>query len=193
MQYLYLDSSNGLTLGLLNQSLEWVHLEFLDEKKPSEIVHVKINEIINNHQLNLKNLKIISSAGPGSYTGMRLSEGIARILKVCGLETISFFQFEIPKLAGIKNGAWITNAFKGEIFIFEWDEISEQKKLMNSEKINKYTGFYSNLSEVSGVQAINTNVLLKNNSKEIFKEIIKRNAFFEAYYYRTIEEEFKPL
>ena len=46
MHYLFLDSTLGLTVGLLDSSFAWVELKNLESKKPSEIIHAEIFNLL---------------------------------------------------------------------------------------------------------------------------------------------------
>jgi tRNA threonylcarbamoyladenosine biosynthesis protein TsaB len=191
MNYLFLDTTNGLTIGLLSDKIEWLFYEKLSEKKPSEVIHSKINKILESHKISFKEITLITLAGPGSYTGMRLSEGIAHILKLCDVPVISFFHFEVPSMLGVKSGKWVTNAFKGQFFIYEWNGEVSNKKLVDSLDLN--AEIYSNSFFDSNLKIILTDDLIKDNAKEIFQKVISRNEFLPAYYFRTLDEEFKSI
>ena len=46
MTALFIDTSNGLTLGLLDDSKEWLLYEKIEEQKSSGIIHHQINEML---------------------------------------------------------------------------------------------------------------------------------------------------
>lgn len=191
MHFLFLDTTNGLTIGLLNPELNWLSYEKREEKKPSEVIHTLIDEQIKKYNLNFNQLTLITIAGPGSYTGMRLSEGIAHMLKVCGVKVISFFHFEVPFLSGQLNGKWISPAFKGEFFIYSWDKEVASKELMKESEVKFPESFFSNQVFKKEYQIIDTSEVIHNNQKIVFENVIKRDKFFPSYYFRSLEEEFK--
>ncbi len=191
MHYLYLDTTNGLTIGLLNRDLHWLAFETRDEKKPSEVVHTLINEQLVKNNLKINDITLITIAGPGSYTGMRLSEGIAQMFKVSGIKILSFFHFEVPAIVGIASGKWISPAFKGELFIYGWDGEIVNKELVREGDIQLPKEFYSNQKFKNEYLIINTTNLIQQNPKKVFEYVLGRNEFFPAYYFRSLEEEFK--
>lgn len=191
MHYLFLDTTNGLTIGLLNRDLNWLAFEKRDEKKPSEVVHTLINEQLIKNNLKINDITLITIAGPGSYTGMRLSEGIAQMFKVCGIKILSLFHFEVPAIVGISSGKWISPAFKGELFIYSWNNGTTNKELVREVGLALPNDFYSNQDFKNNSNVINTTNLIQQNPKKVFEYVLSRNEFFPAYYFRSLEEEFK--
>lgn len=194
MNYLYVDVTSGLILGLLDSNFNWIVYKESDEKKPSEIIHKEIHEIIKDNGVDKNQLHYFFSSGPGSYTGMRLGEGIAQILEWSKATVYSFHQFEVPQLMGIKKGYWITNAFKGQAFIYHWDQDSSNIELINTADV-------SITDPTSGYTLAHDNELFKNltTSKSMiakepamfFKKISELKMRKQPYYFRTLEEEFK--
>jgi tRNA threonylcarbamoyladenosine biosynthesis protein TsaB len=178
MYSLFLDTTQGLTVGLLDRDFSWVFYEYTDEKKPSEIIHDKIYFILNKFNLSIEKVQFISIAGPGSYTGMRLSEGVSTILEWGGVSIFSFYHFEVPFLTGIESGRWVTNAFKNQVFLYEW----------NAE--NSKTTLLSECLDTEAFTLIKTRELIFSHSREIFSKVIHLNKPKETYYFRSLEEEF---
>lgn len=178
MYSLFIDTTAGLTIGLLDESFSWKSFDISADNKPSETIHTKIFNLLNQYQLQLKDIRLFYIAGPGSYTGMRLSEGLADIVKWNEIETFSFYHFDIPKYLGIKKGQWITNAFKKEIFSYTWDENIESKELL-AECLNE---------EAFTLQK--TQEFIKQMPVEIFSKVVLLNEKKETYYFRTLEAEF---
>ena len=194
MHSLYVDSTSGLVIGLLDSDFNWV--EYLDtqEKKPSEVIHVEIYNLVKKYNLDLKKMNFFFSAGPGSYTGMRLGEGIAQVLAWDSLNVFSFHHFDVPKMIGVPKGFWVTNAFKGQVFIYNWDGDKTEKELVNSAdfKIVDVELGYTLSSEVKDFGHLKTTKdLIKNQSQQIFSKVHKEKIREAPYYFRTLEEEFK--
>jgi tRNA threonylcarbamoyladenosine biosynthesis protein TsaB len=193
MHYLFLDSTNGLTLGLLDQEFNWVSYCDLNEKKPSEVLHSKVQALLDEEKLDFKDISLVAIAGPGSYTGMRLSEGFANIVKLSGTKVFSLFHFEIPKITGIEKGIWATNAFKGQTFFYEWDNDGNREYLLNNNDVNWKKEIFSNNQESLFENVISTKELLRVQQKVIFKFAVERGQFFPAFYFRSLDEEFKGI
>ena len=161
MHSLYVDSTSGLVIGLLDANFKWVSYNDTNEKKPSEVIHVEIYNLIKKYNLDLTAMNFFFSAGPGSYTGMRLGEGIAQVLAWEDRNVFSFLHFEVPKIIGVKKGFWVTNAFKGQVFSYNFSHLK------------------------------NTKDLIKNSSELIFSHVYKEKMREAPYYFRTLDEEFK--
>lgn len=193
MNYYYLDTTNGLTIGLLNENFEWLIFENSEEKKPSEVIHKKLNDISIKFNVEITESTLITVAGPGSYTGMRLSEGLAHILKICGTKVVSLLHFEVPFLVGIKNGLWVTNAFKNQFFVFEWKENENRNYLVDANDMNFSKDVFSNMQLPLFKNVQLTTELIKNNPALVLGFAVKRGQFLGAYYFRTLDEEFKTI
>ena len=138
MYYLFLDTTSKLKIGLLSKELKWIELLNIEEKKPSEVIHGHLFHLLKKNNLDLKQcLKIITCAGPGSYTGMRLSEGIVQVLELAGLETCTFFHFNMPRHQGLQKFIWIATAFKGEFFFHVADGDTHTQFLVSKDELNK--------------------------------------------------------
>ncbi len=194
MNYLFLDTSSFLVCGLLNSSFEWVEYIETDVVKSSGQVHGLIDDIMKRHDIPWCELSgFIVSSGPGSYTGMRVGEGIAQILELDNLPIFSFYHFEILMMSNIK-GVWVSEAFKQEYFYF--DSESEKSELLNLEslmlKISQRDDVYALNESVRGVDYLfnSTSKMLQSNSAQLFSDVVKRQQRREPFYYRPENVEF---
>jgi tRNA threonylcarbamoyladenosine biosynthesis protein TsaB len=196
MYSLYVDSTSGLVIGLLDSNFNWV--EYLDsnEKKPSEVIHHEIFTLVQKYKLDFKNMNFFFSAGPGSYTGMRLGEGIAQILSWEQNKVFSFHHFDVPELVNIPKGYWVTNAFKGQIFVYNWDKekgLAEKElvKSLDFKILDPELG-YTLSTEVKDFSHLKTTKeLIKKSSSIIFSKVLEMKLREPPYYFRTLDEEFK--
>ncbi|MGZ3789312.1 MAG: hypothetical protein ACXVLQ_12360 [Bacteriovorax sp.] len=194
MHSLFVDSTSGLVIGLLDSKFNWVEYKSLDEKKPSEIIHHEIFSLLKKHGLEIKEMKCFVSSGPGSYTGMRLSEGIAQIFELSHMPVYSFYHFEVPRLSGITSGFWATNAFKGQVFLYEWDNEKVERHLVNKDLFaieDKELGFTLDESDPFFANLATTKSLIKNESAKIFARVHDEKMRVVPYYFRSLEEEFR--
>ncbi len=197
MAYLFVDTSELLIVGLLNDKFDWLEYHELRDKKSSALIHALIYELLEKHKVKLKDiLGFIQVAGPGSYTGMRVSEGISQVLDWQDIKVNSFYHFEVPSLLEVKKGSWISRAFKGEAFIYSWNAEKENQELIllddaskriESEQSDFYTHFAGNFESELNY----TSEMIKNNSKELFPLVLSQNLQREPFYYRSLEKEFK--
>jgi tRNA threonylcarbamoyladenosine biosynthesis protein TsaB len=195
--YLYIDTTENLVLGLLNKNYEW--LEYFEDNtsKISASIHHHMNEFLEKHSLDIKDISgLIFPAGPGSYTGMRVAEGISQIFNWQKIPSFSFYHFEVPAILGTNCGSWVAKAFKGEIFEYSWsgNDSSRALKKIKDFSFNKNSSYFSrseNLApEINDGSIEYTKNVVKENPKELFHHIIKNKTKRELYYFREIEDEF---
>lgn len=199
MAYLFIDTTSNLKIGILSEECRWIEVLNLEEKKPSEVIHKLIYESLIKHDLSLDKVsKVIACAGPGSYTGMRLSEGIVQVLELSGMHALTFYHFDLPKFLGIKKYIWVATAFKGEYYIFKYDHGEIQKTLVLKDQLNEellklkdFEMFALAPDPIypSGMRF--TSIEIVENSEKYIPKVIERDQRDQAYYYRTVEEEFK--
>jgi tRNA threonylcarbamoyladenosine biosynthesis protein TsaB len=196
MHSLYVDSTAGLVIGLLDPEFNWIEYKDMDEKKPSEVIHHEIYSLVEKYKLDLKTMNFVFSAGPGSYTGMRLGEGIAQVLAWDSKNVFSFRHFDVPELVGIKQGFWVTNAFKGQVFVYNWNiaEGRSDKELVESSNfqiVDSDLGYTLSKDVTAFAGLKSTRDLIHNFSKEIFSKVIQLKMREPPFYFRTLDEEFK--
>lgn len=193
--YLFLDSSQFLQVGILDESLSWKHYELITNRKGSQILHSVIFSCLEEHSLKVKDLKgIILANGPGSYTGIRVAEGVAQVLELDGLPVFSFYHYEVPEFAGIKEYSFFSEAFKGEIFCYEYLNNGGESSLIKESEFLNIEFNQDNLFCLDG-QIIDTDLdsiydLLKKEPQAIFKRVLERAEHLPPYYYRPLDKEF---
>ncbi len=205
MAILFIDSTYDITLGLLNEDLEWIDLKTFKEQKASSIIQKETYHLLEKFGLNLKSIqKIITVAGPGFYTGLRLSEGFADVLTFSGIHHHSFFTYSLPKMTGVKQGVWMTKAYRGEYFFHTWNETSSKNELIASKELSHYLAdldhnsvFIHSLSALDDLSrnllktSHSTLELLRNHPQIVFRHVLLHNFKEESYYFRAPEDEFK--
>ena len=200
MAYLFIDTSNHLTFGLLNEDFKWIEFVELQDKKSSTKIHSQVYEMLAVNGLKAKELRgIFQISGPGSYTGMRVSEGLSQIFEWQNIPSYSFYHFEIPWILSIKSGGWVSNAFKGELFLYSWNEDECKKELLVSSNLekslaslkDKYKNLYTNFSEEFNVELNYSSDLMKNNPQKLFSFILENKIKRKPFYYRSLDQEFK--
>jgi len=192
--FLFVDTTEKITLGLMNEKMEWIEFISEDKSKISAQIHMYIYELCKKHNCNLNEIDaVLYCAGPGSYTGMRVSEGLSDILHWHETKVYTFYHFEVPTLLGIESGSWISEAFKGEYFVYSWSASKKVRELIKKEEFD--------LKEIDNIYAKNsltldsisefTDDMIKERSSELFPHILKREKREDILYYRKLEEEFK--
>lgn len=184
------DSSDGLTVGLLSNEFTWSSLESFADVKASKVLHSVILEMLKENTIDIKDIdSVIYCAGPGSYTGMRLAKGFADVLAMEGIPKESFFHYEIPKHLGVTDYLWITNAFKGEYFIY--DSKTETNRLIPVEEAKDFfnaENIFTNSSKLMDEYEINSTKEMILQNPEFFKKITDEK---KLYYFRLETDEFK--
>lgn len=197
---LYIDSSEHLVLGLLDSNLKWI--DFLDtkERKGSGILHGLLHELLQNQNMSFKDIdKVFFTAGPGSYTGMRLGEGMCQVLEMEGVKINSFYHFEVPFLSGEEKGVWVSKAFKKEIFVYQWDGKNSETGLIPedslAESLNSWKTenlpVFTHFSGIIDQELTSTSDIIHDQSDKLFKAVSGLNERKSPYYYRTDEKEFR--
>ncbi|MES2528601.1 MAG: hypothetical protein V4598_16075 [Bdellovibrionota bacterium] len=201
MSVLFIDSSYDITLGLLDENLGWHDLRVFRGQRASATLQTETHKLMKDFHLEMKNLKgVVSIAGPGFYTGLRLSEGFADVTKFFTLPHNSFYSYEVPLWLGHNEGTWITKAYRGEYFIYDWKGETSRIRLISTKdlpdlKITNQVFIHSDTSldeklSSFAVGAISTSDLLKNHSQKIFSHVLK-GMTRESYYFRAPEDEFR--
>ncbi|GEM_PF-581614 len=202
MASLYLDTTDHLILGLLDEKFGWI--DYIDEelRNSSTKIHKIIYDVLSKHKLEVSKIEtIFQAAGPGSYTGMRVSEGISSVLEWQNCNIYSFYHFEVPSILGISSGHWIANGFKSELFVYKWNIDANSKELIPIEKCNEfvaqlrvseaYTNFITELFKIEGVNLLSTGEMVAKNPEILFQKVKERGLRLGPYYYRSESNEFK--
>jgi tRNA threonylcarbamoyladenosine biosynthesis protein TsaB len=202
---LFIDSTYDITIGILGEDLEWLDFKKFTGQKASSVIQKETHAMLGSSGKKLKDLQsIITIAGPGFYTGLRLSEGFADVLKFSGIKHYSLLSYSIPRFLDISSGIWMTKAYRGEYFFHSWDTHGHQNLLVSTKELEKYSlnvnksNFYihseSGIDEFSKrffLEAVTTHELLKTNSKKIFTKLLNSTENPDSFYFRAPEDEFK--
>jgi tRNA threonylcarbamoyladenosine biosynthesis protein TsaB len=200
---LLLDTSNGIFMGLLNDEL---HLEetVMETKaaRSSKDLHFKMYNLLNSKGIKLKDLEnLFLINGPGSYTGLRVGEGIAQFLEWQKGQVTSFLAYELLAECGICTGCYVSNAFKNEVFVFdfskregiridsdkiEWESLCGPLYYSDQNLLEKFP----KLAECDHEKIFLYDYLKKQASGESFTNILSNKSRVRPFYYRSLDEEF---
>ena len=147
---------------------------------------------------------VITIAGPGFYTGLRLSEGFADVFSFFRIPHYSFFSYLVPVLLGIDKGTWMTKAYRGEYFFHHWSGEKKENILVGSKELKDYmekvdkSSFYihspsavDDFSRQYFTSAVSVIDLIKGHPERIFKTILADKRHEDSFYFRAPEDEFK--
>lgn len=210
---LFIDTSDSLTFGLLDQGKHWKAFKEMEEKRNSFRLHGQIDDLLRNHGLTWEEVGVLfQAAGPGSYTGMRVSEGFSSILEFLGKKIFSFHHFQVPFLLGVESGLFLTTAFKGEIFVYEWAEGGEGTTTLwdKEEFLRKVSAWKEDLPRniycpsPSALEILQkyggplgdfpfqfTQNLLREHPQALFEKVAALALRCRPYYFRPLEKEFR--
>ena len=183
--YLYIDTLDHLIIGLLDgKTMKFLQLEERAETKSSGIIHQVIYDIFQQNQMDpLQLAGVIQAAGPGSYTGMRLSHGIVQIFQWQGIKSYGFYHYEVPHWMGVREGVWRIKAFKREVFCYRWNGGENHISLISERKVEQLReDFFTHSC---------THRMIKDDAAKFFSYIISHNIMREPYYFRSPELEFR--
>jgi tRNA threonylcarbamoyladenosine biosynthesis protein TsaB len=110
------------------------------------------------------------------------------------MPVFSFYHFDVPRFCGIEKGYWVTNAFKGQVFIYNWDGDQTERHLVAKESYaieDKKNGFRLDTTDESLAGLTTTKELIKNESQKLFSYVVKESLRVPPYYFRSLEEEFR--
>lgn len=195
--YLFLDSSSFIQVGILDKEFKWLHHEVVANRKGSQVLHSIIYSSLAEQGLKISDIKNVFLAnGPGSYTGIRVAEGLCQVLEIGGAKILSFYHFEVPFFCGISNYEFYSEAFKGEVFFYERNgDESKTQLIKESQFKNKDLSLDNQFSldgEILDESLDRIYDLFSAHPKEIFTKVSQRGERHPPYYYRTLENEFTP-
>jgi tRNA threonylcarbamoyladenosine biosynthesis protein TsaB len=205
---LFIDTSYDVFIGLLNSQGKWEGKTVLKGFKASQILQKEIYSLLQNKKFDVSDIDgVITSAGPGFYTGMRVSEGVADVFKLKGLSHYSYYNFMIPKWYGNTKGLWMTKAYRGEYFFYLWDGEKSEKFLLQESELASHFEAWNKLAVpyfIHQDSAIDeklknligdyqqTVLLIENNPEVLHQAVISNNLTEASYYFRAPEDEFRP-
>ncbi len=205
MTALFIDSTYDITIGILGDDLGWIDFKKFSGQKASTVIQKETHAMLGSFGIKLKDIEsIITIAGPGFYTGLRLSEGFADVLKFSGIKHYSLLSYTIPRLLDIRSGTWMTKAYRGEYFFHTWSYEGQKNELISTSELEKYSlnisksNFYihsdSGIDEFSKrffIDSSTTHDLLRKNPNKIFTELLNSTEKSDSFYFRAPEDEFK--
>lgn len=202
MPGLFIDTSDELIVGLISDDYNFLKKINRGKIKTSKEIHKIIYDTLTEYGLVFDSIDFIFNiAGPGSYTGIRVGEGISQLLEWQSVPTYSFNHFQVPYLLGEKKGVWISNAFKSEFFIYSWTDEEYSIKLLHEKDMFNELGLLTekkvnifcknNEKFLEGIDYHSTSSLINERPEELFLIVSKRNLREAPFYYRTAEKEFK--
>lgn len=196
---LFLNTTNGFEIGILGEDSEWLDFVSSDERKSAQYIHRAILDTLGKNDIDFNSLvNVYVVGGPGSYTGLRLSSGIADILDWHNVNKVLFYLHKVPYATGIEQGIWICPAFKREYFLYEWEGKKNSHKLLSIDSLKEYMNSLGSDYEIYGQVAQidfdrevkSTGDLIKSKSNILFPRLRKDFSESEIFYFRPLDQEF---
>lgn len=195
MASLFIDTSHKLTFGILDENYHWLVYEETDDKKSSAKIHKYIYDALANQNLQVSDIhEVFGVAGPGSYTGMRVTEGILQIFELNCVDVYSFYHFQVPYLLNTNEGLWLAKAFKGEFFLYRWDGQESGRTVVSPlefEKSLEEKNCFFAFENLGDNPCQLTNELIRDQPSQLFSLVKKGKLREEIYYFRPLSDEFK--
>ncbi len=202
MSFLFIDSTYDVTLGILDEEMDWVDLRRHKGLKASTIIQAEVFDLFRKHSIDPRGLgAVIFVNGPGFYTGLRLSEGFSDVFEFFGVPHYSFYSYEVPRWCGVEKGRWFTKAYRGEYFLHDWDGEGQRSRLLSSTELptmepceRYFIHSETSLDELSSKfvpDPVQTVDLLREQPKAIFQQVLGQGLRREVFYFRAPEDEFK--
>lgn len=197
MALLFADTTYDIHLGLLSDDLRWMEFRSERGQKASAILQRQVYDLCSAHGLSVRELKgLVTCAGPGFYTGLRLSEGFADIFRFFNLSTHSFYSYDVPRFTGVESGAWVTKAYRGEYFFHTWKGDAGENKLVTDKELPtilaglEHVYVHTPGAMDRDLQSFTSTMELLKAKPEVFAKILSAEPR-ESFYFRAPEDEFK--
>lgn len=197
MLSLFLDTSHSIVAGIWKDG-QWLAYE-TEQGLASKDLHWRVNQMLSQLGLEISDLDdLLAIVGPGSYTGVRVAKGVADILSWQGIKLYSLRHFDVAAMAGETKGTFVSNAFKNELFVYEWNEQESWNSLIGqpewetkrNELREKSIKIFTSQPDLFS-DAISTHELIRSRAQMLFPLVKSQNLNHDIFYYRNLENEFK--
>lgn len=173
MNYLLLDSSNTyLSVGLVKNNKLVDKISYACFQRQSEYMAMEIDKILKRNKLNPKKINgVVTSIGPGSYTGIRIALTIAKVMAYSlNIPLFPLSTLEINKVIG-KDSIVLFNARSNRSYIAAF---SKNKRLLKDQAMNnvdvmKYIKSHPNYVLVGDLSYLN----LKGKKVDVLENMFK--------------------
>ncbi len=165
----------------------------ISDQRPSKKLLTNLNLILTQNNLAIGDIQdFYFCKGPGSYTGLRISQGLEEYLKLNKFNCYDFYSFEILKVLELKY-LFVANAFKKEFFVaeknceqIEYRKIS--KDVLNSKRLDREVISYDDSLKDEDYFKV-----FDEKFSDFFNEVLSNKLEKDVFYYRSLSEEYKRL
>jgi tRNA A37 threonylcarbamoyladenosine modification protein TsaB len=201
LKTLFLDTAYNQVVGLLDEDANWLGRQTSQGQKSSAKLHLQLHELCQQHGVKAADIRtVIYVSGPGFYTGLRVGYGVAETLSLGGVEALGVYAHEVPRLLGELDYAWVTKAYRGEIFVHTCQSgvgvshlVSEDLFSVESLGARVYIHSIAALDEklVALGASLKTEELIQVNIRRLLPHW-RETGTKSLFYFRGAEEEFRP-
>lgn len=188
---LLLDSSNKyLTVALAKDGVLYDSIFYEAWQRQSEVMVSEIDNILNRNKVAKEELNaIVVGVGPGSYTGVRISLTIAKVMAY----SLKIKLYKVSSLSLLKHGNLPTiclfNARSGRSYfaVYEGEKQLVADKVLPNEEVAKYIDEHPDFllsgdSDVFNKESVEYNIPLNLansiNDKNLVKDIFSLNPIY---------------
>lgn len=183
--------------------MKWSDFRRFIGQRASSTLQKETHKLLTDFDIKPSELRgIVTVAGPGFYTGLRLSEGFSDVFKFFQIPHYSFYTYSLPAWCGVVQGVWFTKAYRGEYFLHHWNGVTFENKLITAADLAEnlklealvYIHSDASLDDKSRPllqKTIETNSLLQQHPELIFKKVLADKLSCESFYFRAPEDEFR--
>ncbi len=201
MKTLFLDTAYNQVVGLLNEDAHWLGRQTSQGQKSSANLHLQLHELCQQHQVRAAEIKtVVYVSGPGFYTGLRVGYGIAETLRLDGVESLGIYAHEVPMLLGERDYAWVTKAYRGEVFVHTCQSGVGVSRLVPEREfsaralgakvfIHSTAALDEKLIDLQSCPT--TEELIQSNIQKLLPQW-RSSGTKPLFYFRVAEEEFRP-
>lgn len=195
MSSLFLDTSDKVVFGALDEELNWLFFRSAQDRKASKSLHALIYQSLQEIGLELADIKdVFYISGPGSYTGVRVARGFAELVEWQGAKSYACRHFDVPALLGHDEGLFVAQAYKQEVFTRRWSGESFEQELVAQLRIEELLSstslpVYTSEPEIFG-DALSTHSMIEQRPAKLFGAMRSRRLKTDVFYYRELDEEF---
>lgn len=166
-----LDSSNTkLTVGLAEDKKLIDFISYEAWQQQSEYMIEELNKLLDKHNYTKNNIKdIIVAVGPGSYTGVRISITIAKVMALA----LNIPVYEVSSLRILKDGdepsVCLINARSGRSYmgVYRGQEVIEPDTIKTNEEVVEYINSHDDYSIMGDVRYLGLEVIENNVCEEM--------------------------
>lgn len=203
MATLFIDTTYDVAIGLLDKDNRWLGLKRFREKKSSSILQPEVLKLLAANNVKPRDLEaVVTVAGPGFYTGIRLSEGFSDVFKFFNIPHYAFYSYDIPEWCGESSGLWVTKAYRGEYFFHAWGNSEGRNEMVPAKDLEEYlknaSQIFTHTDGSLDAMALSfikdlkkTEELLEQFPEKIFSRVLAGKMEMESFYFRPPEDEFK--